>query len=145
MTSKRIWECSILNEKRSALSKYCVRILLTVCHTQSAATRASHVTVSMLCTALMTVVLRAQCLRSVSVLTVTVSHVWAIRTPDSLLTLSLHDIWRCYLLLRGKKIELMRSTCCLSVCLCLLTDWLPVWLSVGPPFKFSKHWQIFTT
>lgn len=51
MTSNRIWECSILNEKRSALSKCCVRILHTVCHTQSTATRASHVRVSMLCSA----------------------------------------------------------------------------------------------
>jgi len=49
VTSKRIWECSIRNEKRSALSKCCVRIVHAVCHTQSTATRASHVTVSMLC------------------------------------------------------------------------------------------------
>ena len=48
MTSKRIWERSILNETRSALSKCCVRMLLTVRHTQSTATQGSHVMVSML-------------------------------------------------------------------------------------------------
>ena len=94
---------------------------------------------------LMTVVLLAQCLRSVSVFTVIISHVWAILPPGSLLTLSLHDIWRCYLLLRGKKIELMRSACCLSVCLGLSSDCLPLCVFVGPPFQISKHCQIFTT
>lgn len=88
---------------------------------------------------LMTVVLLAQCLRSVSVFTVIISHVWAILPPGSLLTLSLHDIWRCYLLLRGKKISSLwdQHVACLFASVCLLTACLSVY-SLVPHFKFQS-------
>jgi len=102
--------------------EYCIRY---VTHNQQ---RHELVTSWLACCvlSLMTAVLQAQCLRTVSDFTVTVSHVWAIPTPGSLVTLSLHDIWRSYLLLRGKKVELMRSACCLSVSVC----WLPACLCI---------------
>lgn len=91
---------------------------------------------------LMTVILRAHCLRYVSVFTVTISHIWTVPTPGSLLTPSLHDIWLRYLFLRRKNSSLWdQHAACLFVSVC----WLPVCVSVGPPFQISKHWQIFTT
>lgn len=126
--------------RANAVWEYCIRY---VTHNQQ---RHELVTSWLACRvlSLMTVVLRSQCLKSVSVFIVTISHAWAIPTPGSLLTLSLHDIWH-YLLLRRKKVELMRSACYLSVCLGLSADCLPVCVFVGPPFQISKHWQIFTT
>ena len=121
----------------NVVREYCIRYVI---HNQQ---RHELVTSWLACCvlSLMTVVLRAQYLRYVSVFTVTISHIWAIPTPGSLLTLSLHDIWRCYLLLRGKK----RSSLWDQHAACLSAGCLSVCVSVGPPSQISKHWQIFTT